>query len=165
MVVLKRPTAKMRSRIRKSQAKAGLKKVEKKQVKQIAENLIKKEHTLKYFDSDDTPEAGAPNTSTVGSALKQVSVLGYSSTTAKNDQGETLKYGSQELIPFFLAKPFREDEGSTVLRENAPNGNTVAPKIAQASFSVERVCNNIVYEGTLSSPPLMQHIIFLLLSG
>jgi hypothetical protein len=119
--------------------KKGLTKVEEKQTKQIVKNAIKKEHTLKYFNSDDTATAAAPNTSTVGSALKQVSVLGYSSTTAKNDQGVTQKYGSQDIIPFFLAKPFREDEGDTVLRENAPNGNTVAPKIAKASFSVERV--------------------------
>jgi hypothetical protein len=79
--------------------------------------------------------------------------LGYSSTTAKNDQGVTQKYGSQDIIPFFLARPFREDEGDTVLRENAPNGNTCAPKVAKASFSVERVCNNVVYEGTVTSPP------------
>ncbi len=114
-------------------------KKEKKETKAIVKNAIKKEHTLKYFDSDNTFTAAAPNTSTVGSALKQVSVLGYSSTTAKNDQGVTQKYGSQDIIPFFLARPFREDEGDTVLRENAPNGNTVAPKIAKASFSVERV--------------------------
>ncbi len=129
----------MRARIRKSNAKAGLKKVEKKQVKQIAENLIKKDHTLKYFDSDNTQTAAAPNSSTVGTALKQVSVLGYSSTTAKNNQGVTQKYGPQDIIPFFLTKPFREDEADTVLRENAPNGNTVAPKVAKASFSIERV--------------------------
>lgn len=119
--------------------KAGLKKTEKKQVKAIVNNAIKKEHTLKYFNSDDTFTAAAPNTSTVGSALKQVSVLGYSSTTAKNDQDETQKFGPQDIIPLFLAKPFREDEGDTVLRENAPNGNTVAPKIAKTSFSFERV--------------------------
>lgn len=119
--------------------KGGLTKPEVKQTKAIVASAIKKEHTLKYFNSDNTFTAAAPNTSTVGSALKQVSVLGYSSTTAKNDQGVTQKYGSQDIIPFFLARPFREDEGDTVLRENAPNGNTVAPKIAKASFSVERV--------------------------
>ena len=94
---------------------------------------------MKYFNSDDTATAAAPNTSTVGSALKQVSVLGYSSTTDENDQGTTQKYGPQNIIPFYLARPFREDEGDTVLRENAPNGNTVAPKVAKASFSIERV--------------------------
>jgi hypothetical protein len=133
--------------------KSGLSKVEKKETKAIVNNAIKKEHTLKYFNSDDTANAAAPNTSTVGSALKQVSVLGYSSTTAKNDQGETQKFGSQDIIPLLLAKPFREDEGSTVLRENAPNGNTVAPKIAKTSFSFERVCNNVVYEASETSPP------------
>ncbi len=54
----------------------GLNKTEKKQTKAIVKNAIKKEHTLKYFDSDNTATASAPNTSTVGSALKQVSVLG-----------------------------------------------------------------------------------------
>lgn len=126
-------------RIPKPKKKKGLDKVEVQQTKQIVKNAIKKEHTLKFFDSDNTATSAAPNTSTVGSALKQVSVLGYSSTTAKNDQGVTQKYGSQDIIPFNLAKPFREDEGDTVLRENAPNGNTVAPKIAKVSFSVERV--------------------------
>ncbi|APA62660.1 putative capsid protein [Robaratusivirus semberis] len=119
--------------------KGGLTKTEKKQTKAIVSSALKKEHTLKYFDSDNTQTAAAPNLSTVGTALKQVSVLGYSSTTAKNDQGVTQKYGSQDIIPFFLAKPFREDETETVLRENAPNGNTVAPKVAKASFSFERV--------------------------
>ncbi len=117
----------------------GLNKTEKKQTKAIVESAIKKEHTLKYFNSDNTATAAAPNTSTVGSALKQVSVLAYSSTTDVNDQGVTLKYGPQDIIPLLLAKPFREDEGDTVLRENAPNGNTVMPKVAKTSFSIERV--------------------------
>ena len=141
MVILKKPTAKQRAKMRKFQQRkrAGLNKTEKKETKKIVDAAIKKEHTMKYFDSDNTQTAAAPNTSTVGTALKQVSVLGYSSTTAKNDQGVTQKYGPQDIIPFFLAKPFREDEADTVLRENAPNGNTVAPKVAKASFSVERV--------------------------
>jgi hypothetical protein len=142
-----RPGEKRKGVIRKK-PKAGLTKTEKKQTKAIVSSALKKEHTLKYFDSDNTATAAAPNTSTVGSALKQVSVLGYSSTTAKNDQGVTQKYGSQDIIPFFLAKPFREDEGDTVLRENAPNGNTVAPKIAKASFSIERVRYKVAYDAT-----------------
>ena len=145
-----RPGEKRKGVIRKK-PKAGLTKTEKKQTKAIVSSALKKEHTLKYFDSDNTATAAAPNTSTVGSALKQVSVLGYSSTTAKNDQGETQKYGSQDIIPFFLSKPFREDEGNTVLRENAPNGNTVAPKIAKTSFSFERVRCAVQMLDTLSS--------------
>lgn len=131
----------------------GLNKTEKKQTKAIVKNAIKKEHTLKYFNSDNTFTAAAPNTSTVGSALKQVSVLAYSSTTDKNDQNETQKYGSQNIIPFFLARPFREDEGDTVLRENAPNGNTVAPKIARVAFSIERVCHTEGYIADPQNPP------------
>ena len=156
MVILKKPTAKQRAKMRRFQQKrAGLNKTEKKETKSIVENALKKEHTLKYFDSDDTATASAPNTSTVGSALKQVSVLGYSSTTNKNDQGETQKYGSQDIIEFQLAKPFREDEGNTVLRENAPNGNTVAPKVAKASFSIERVRCAVQMLDALSSAPAL----------
>lgn len=118
----------------------GLNKTEKKQTKAIVESAIKKEHTLKYFDSDKGIQAAqAPNTSTVGTALKQVSVLGYSSTVAENDQGVTAKYGPQNIVALLLSKPFREDEVDTVLRENAPNGNTVMPKVAKACFSIERV--------------------------
>ncbi len=80
-------------------------------------------------------------------------MLGYSSTTAKNNTGVTQKYGSQDIIPFFLTKPFREDEGDTVLRENAPNGNTVAPKVAKASFSIERVNNTVPYVVTPPGAP------------
>ena len=131
----------------------GLNKTEKKQTKTIVDNAIKKEHTLKYFNSDDTATALGPNTSTVGSALKQVSVLGYSSTTAKNSANVTLKYGSQELFPLLLAKPFAGVADDAVSTTNAPNGNTVIPKIARVAFSIERVCNNNVYEGTVTSPP------------
>jgi hypothetical protein len=129
----------MKARIAASKKRAGLNKTEKKQTKAIVKNAMKKEHTLKYFDSDDTPTAAAPAVSTVGGALKQVSVLGYSSTTNVNDAGAVQRYGPQNVIPLELAKPFREDETNTVLRENAPNGNTVLPKIAKASFSMERV--------------------------
>nr|QNG41073.1 capsid protein [Pygoscelis antarcticus] len=116
-----------------------LNKTEKKQTKTIVENAIKKEHTLKYFNSDDTFTALGPNTSTVGSALKQVSVLGYSSTTAKNNQGVTQKYGSQNIFPLLLAKPFARIPDDAVSTTNAPNGNTLLPKIARTAFSIERV--------------------------
>ena len=88
MPASKRPTkAQMKAKALASAKRAGLNKTEKKQTKQIVESAIKKEHTLKYFNSDDTFSALGPNTSTVGSALKQVSVLGYSSTTAKDMSG------------------------------------------------------------------------------
>jgi hypothetical protein len=133
--------------------RGGLNKTEKKQTKSIVANAIKKEHTLKYFNSDDTFTALGPNTSTVGSALKQVSVLGYSSTTAKNSAGVTQKYGSQNIFPLLLAKPFAGIENDAVSTANAPNGSTVIPKIARTAFSIERVANNNVYEGTVTSPP------------
>ena len=145
-------TSSTRQRVAKK-PRGGLNKTEKKQTKQIVESAIKKEHTLKYFNSDNTETAAAPNTSTVGSALKQVSVIGYSSTTEKDNTGTTLKYGSQDIIPLYLSKPFREDQGDTVLRENAPNGNTVAPKVARAAFSIERVFNAVNYDASPSNPP------------
>ncbi len=145
-------TKSTRTRVAKK-PRAGLNKTEKKQTKVIVANAIKKEHTLKYFDSDNTETAAAPNTSTVGSALKQVSVIGYSSTTEKDNAGVTLKYGSQDIVPLYLSKPFRKDQGDTVLAENAPNGNTLAPKIARAAFSIERVFNSVEYVADPNSPP------------
>jgi hypothetical protein len=124
----------------------GLNKTEKKQTKTIVENAIKKEHTLKYFNSDDTFAAAAPNTSTVGSALKQVSVLGYSSTTAKNSADVTQKYGSQNIFPLLLAKPFAGIVDDAVSTTNHPNGNTVIPKIARVAFSIERVRYAVPYD-------------------
>ena len=131
-------TKSVRTRVAKK-PRGGLNKIEKKQTKNIVENAIKKEHTLKYFNSDKTFTALAPNVSTVGSALKQVSVLGYSSTTAKNNQAITQKYGSQDIFPFFLAKPFEGVADDHVSETNKPNGSTVIPKIARVAFSIERV--------------------------
>lgn len=129
-------------RIQRAVRKKGLNKTEKKQTKQIVKNALKAEHALKYFNSDDTSTAAAPAISTQPGSLNQVSVLAYSSTTALNDSGVQQRYGQQNVIPLDLAKPFRQDETNTVLAENAPNGNTVAPKIAKASFSIERVFNS-----------------------
>ncbi len=152
MPASKRPTkAQMKAKALASAKRAGLNKTEKKQTKQIVESAIKKEHTLKYFNSDDTFTALGPNTSTVGSALKQVSVLGYSSTTAKNNAGVTQKYGSQNIFPLLLAKPFAGIDDDAVSTTNAPNGNTLMPKIARAAFSIERVGYAVPYD-TSSGP-------------
>jgi hypothetical protein len=132
----------------------GLNKTEKKQTKQIVESAIKKEHTLKYFNSDNTFTALAPNVSTVGSALKQVSVLGYSSTTAKNSANITVKYGSQDVFPLLLAKPFAGIDDDAVSTTNAPNGNTVIPKIARTAFSIERVRYAVPFDGTAAPDSL-----------
>ncbi|AXQ65699.1 MAG: putative capsid protein [Cressdnaviricota sp.] len=143
-------TKSVRTRVAKK-PRGGLNKIEKKQTKNIVENAIKKEHTLKYFNSDKTFTALAPNVSTVGSALKQVSVLGYSSTTAKNNQAVTQKYGSQNIFPFFLAKPFAGTAGDHVSETNHPNGSTVIPKVARVAFSIERVRYAVPYD-TSSTP-------------
>ena len=116
-----------------------LTKTQKKETKQIVKNALKNEHSLKYFNSNNNDAALAPAISTTPGSLNQVSVLGYSSTTALNDAGALTRYGQQPIIALNLAKPFRQDETDTVLAENAPNGNMVAPKIAKAAFSIERV--------------------------
>jgi hypothetical protein len=131
----------------------GLNKTEKKETKTIVENAIKKEHTLKYFNSDNTFTARGPNTSTVGSALKQVSVLGYSSTTAKNSADVTQKYGSQDIFPLLLAKPFAGIADDAVSTTNHPNGNTLIPKVARVAFSIERVRFVVPLADTLTSTP------------
>lgn len=155
MPASKRPTkAQMKAKALASAKRAGLNKTEKKQTKQIVESAIKKEHTLKYFNSDDTFTALGPNTSTVGSALKQVSVLGYSSTTAKDNQGVTQKYGSQNIFPLLLAKPFAGIDDDAVSTTNAPNGNTLMPKIARAAFSIERVRYSVPYDATVAQDEL-----------
>lgn len=118
-----------------------LTKTQKIETKQIVKNALKNEHSLKYFNSNSNDAASAPAISTTPAALKQVSVLGYSSTTALNDAGVLQRYGQQPIIALNLAKPFRQDENNTVLAENAPNGNMVAPKIAKTAFSIERVFN------------------------
>ena len=133
--------------------RGGLNKTEKKQTKTIVANAIKKEHTLKYFNSDNTFSALGPAESTVGSALKQVSVLGYSSTTAKNSAGVTQKYGSQNIFPLLLAKPFAGIDDDAVSTTNHPNGNTLIPKIARTAFSIERVGHSASMLDALSSAP------------
>jgi hypothetical protein len=100
----------------KPRGNVGLNKTEKKQTKAIVESAIKKEHTLKYFDVDTTATANAPATSAQANTLKQISVIGYSSTTNENNAGETQSYGSQAFVPLFLARPFKENNPSS---ENA----------------------------------------------
>ncbi|AXQ66614.1 MAG: putative capsid protein [Cressdnaviricota sp.] len=135
---------------RKAKAKAsfkkmtgGLNKTEKKQTKKIAEAVVKKDHVMKYFDVDTTFTAAAPATSVQSNALKQISVLGYSSTTNENNAGQTQNYGSQALIPLFLSRPFKENNPTSELATNALNGQYILPKMAKTHFSMERVRYNV----------------------
>jgi hypothetical protein len=127
----------------KRAARSGLNKTEKKQTKAIVESAIKKEHTLKYFDVDTTATANVPATSAQANTLKQISVIGYSSTTNENNAGETQSYGSQAFVPLFLARPFKENNPSSELATNALNGQYILPKMAKTQFSMERVRYNV----------------------
>lgn len=128
----------MKARIAAAKRK-GLTKTEKKQTKKIVENAIKKEHVMKYFDVDTTFTANAPAVSQQANALKQISVLGYSSTTNENNAGQTQNYGSQAVVPLFLARPFKENNPTGELATNALNGQYILPKMAKAHMSMERV--------------------------
>lgn len=118
--------------------KSGLNKVEKKQTKKIVANAIKKEHALKYFNSDGTTGARYPAVSGVGN-VKEVSVIGYSSTTEFDNTGSALKYGSQDLKPLYLSRPFKENATTEAHAEQAIDGQYCLPKIARTAFSIERV--------------------------
>ena len=133
----------------KRAARSGLNKTEKKQTKAIVESAIKKEHTLKYFDVDTTFTAAAPAVSQQSNALKQISVIGYSSTTNENNAGATQSYGSQAFVPLFLARPFKENNPTSELATNALNGQYILPKMAKTQFSMERVAYVV---GTANSP-------------
>jgi hypothetical protein len=120
--------------------KNALKKAEKKQVKKIVDNAIKKEHTLKYFDSNSTDGSPAihPEFTTVGNN-KEVSVVAFSSTTEFDNAGGAVKFGPQDYVPLNLAKPFKENNADESLSAQALNGQYCLPKRATTSFSIERV--------------------------
>jgi hypothetical protein len=133
-------TKSTRTRVAKK-PRGGLNKVEKKQTKSIVESAIKKEHALKYFNSQSSDDAVAPQVSIV-SNKDEVSVIGYSSTTEFDNAGAAVKYGPQEYQPLYLARPFKESNTSEALKEQALNGQYCLPKIARTSFSIERVYMN-----------------------
>lgn len=124
--------------------RGGLNKVEKVQTKKIAEAVVKKEHALKSFDIAISDQALAPRVSVNPLALKQVSVIGYSSTVNTTPDGSILKYGPQNLESLFLARPFQwvdKDDASfnSNLTPQSMNGQYVLPKVARTNFSIERV--------------------------
>lgn len=145
----------MKARIAKS--KRGLTKTEKKETKKIAEAVVKKEHVMKYFDVDTTFTANAPAVSQQANALKQISVLGFSSTTNENNGGQTQNYGSQAVVPLFLARPFKENNPTSELATNALNGQYILPKMAKAHMSMERVAyTNQPTIGNLQDPDIAE---------
>jgi len=87
---------------------------------------------------DKTTTAAYPAVSAQSQALKQISVIGYSSTTNENNAGETQSYGSQAFVPLYLARPFKENDNSSDLATNALNGQYILPKMAKTQFSIER---------------------------
>jgi hypothetical protein len=117
-----------------------LKKGEKKQVKAIAEAVVKKEHVLKYFDSNSTDGSPAivPAITTVGNN-NEVSVVAFSSTTEFDNTGAAVKFGPQDYVPLNLAKPFKENNADESLNAQALNGQYILPKRATTTFSIERV--------------------------
>ena len=156
----KRKTAKMlagekrmRARISAAKKRGGLNKTEKMQTKKIVESAIKKEHVLKYFDSNSSDDPVAPQATTVGNK-KEVSVIAFSSTTEFNNSGAAVKFGPQDYVPLNLAKPFKENNVDEALNAQALNGQYCLPKVAKASFSIERV-PYVVPEGTVAvnNPP------------
>jgi len=120
--------------------KNALKKAEKKQVKKIVDNAIKKEHVLKYFNSSSTngDAAISPQITTVGNN-KEVSVVAFSSTTEFDNTGGAVKFGPQDYVPLHLARPFKENNADESLNAQALNGQYILPKRATTSFSIERV--------------------------
>ena len=143
-MVKKGPTATkaaMKAKALAAAKRAGLNKTEKKQVKKTVENALKKEHILKYFDSESSDDAVAPlPTEETGTNIKkQVSVIGFSSTTEFDAAGATEHYGENEIQPLYLARPFREANTDDALAAQALNGQYAMPKVARAHFSIERV--------------------------
>lgn len=124
---------------RKNKPKGGLNKTEKKQTKKIVDAAIKKEHVLKYFDSNSTEDAMAPNTSNAANTKQEVSVLAFSSTTEFDEGGSAVKYGRQDYQPLYLARPFKENNNDEALAAQALNGQYCLPKTARTCFSIERV--------------------------
>lgn len=129
--------------------RGGLNKTEKAQVDTKIKSAIKKEHTLKYFNSSTLGETAASPAKTIETAtgtLYQVSVLGYSSTTNVNNADPEViqQYGQQSIVPLMLSRPFKELEDTDAnydakLAGMSMNGNYVIPKIARTMFSIERV--------------------------
>jgi hypothetical protein len=128
--------------------RGGLNKTEKKETKKIVNAAIKKEHTLKYFDSNSTDgsPAIAPAITVVGNN-KEVSCVAFSSTTEFDNTGAAVKFGPQDYVPLNLAKPFKENNADESLNAQALNGQYCLPKRATTTFSIERVAYEVALGG------------------
>lgn len=133
---------------RKNKKRGGLNKTEKKETKKIVNAAIKKEHVLKYFDSNSTNGNAAisPQVTTVGNN-QEVSVVAFSSTTEFNNTGAAVKFGPQDYVPLNLAKPFKENNPDESLNAQALNGQYIIPKRATTTFSIERVAYTVGTDG------------------
>nr|QNG41032.1 capsid protein [Pygoscelis antarcticus] len=140
-------TTSTRTRVAKK-PRGGLNKVEKVQTKQIVKAAIKKTTTLKYFNSSsagNTAQHPEPSNVVGGQHLKEVSVIGYSSTTNEDAAGTTQEYGSQDIVPLLLSRPFKEFKADgTTLEDEKVRGFALEayngmPKVARTMFSIERV--------------------------
>jgi hypothetical protein len=132
-------------------SKRGLNKTEKKQTKAIVKREIAKNQHVKYFNSlsvEGGEDPQAPQVSNVVGALRQVSVIGYSSTTNKDSDDATLLYGRQNLRELFLSRPFKAGDPDTDESPNALNGQYCLPKSAKMQMSIERVGFNVDTEAT-----------------
>jgi hypothetical protein len=138
--------------------KNALKKAEKKQVKKIVDNAIKKEHVLKYFNSTSTDgsPAIAPAITTVGNN-KEVSVVAFSSTTEFDNAGTAVSFGPQEYVPLHLARPFKENNADESLNAQALNGQYCLPKRATTTFSIERVAYEVAEDTEVPPKPKVAH--------
>ncbi|AXQ66221.1 MAG: putative capsid protein [Cressdnaviricota sp.] len=136
--------------VKRGGKKRGLTKTEKKETKSIVNAAIKKEHTLKYFNSSSTDGSAAiaPQFTTVGNN-KEVSVVAFSSTTEFDNAGAAVKFGPQDYVPLHLARPFKENNADESLNAQALNGQYCLPKRATTSFSIERVAYEV---GTDTDP-------------
>ena len=124
----------------------GLNKTEKKQVESKIETAIKKNSTLKFFNSSnlgETAQHPQPTIQVGTGMVKQVSVIGYSSNTNENSAGTVQKYGGQSIVPLLLSSPFKADETDEKLVANHLNGYYAIPKVARTMFSIERVAYEV----------------------
>lgn len=147
-------TKSVRTRVAKNPR--GMNKTQKKQSKQIAESVVKKDHTLKYFESSSTDNAVAPQVS-AESNKQEISCIAFSSTDLFDNTGAAVKYGPQDYVPLLLANPFKEGNTNPQLEAQAMNGQYILPKKAFATFSMERVAYSVGHAqgGTANPTPNM----------
>lgn len=148
-------TKSTRTRVAKK-PRGGLNKTEKKQTKKIAEAVVKKEHALKYFDSNSSDNAVHPEHSTVANK-KEISVIAFSSGTEFDEDGTAIKYGPQDYIPLYLSRPFKDTNTDNALSAQALSSQYAIPKRATCSFSIERVAYAVAHAqgGTANPTPNM----------